>query len=95
MQLLAIVRRRTETFSEEEFATVLEPEAQAVRSLYTRGIVRSIWSRGDALGGVLLLEADSLEAVQQILHELPMIERGMAEVQSVLPLKPYRGFAPH
>ena len=95
MQVLAIVRRRTETFTDEQFAPVLEPEAQAVRTLYAQGIVRAIWSREDALGGVLLLEVDSPDHAREILFtKLPLVERGMAEVESVIGLKGYRGFGP-
>ena len=94
MQVLAIVRRRTERYSDAEFAPMLEPEAQAVRTLYAQGAVRQMWSREDALGGVLLLEAESLEAARAIVASLPLVERDMAEVEKIVPLKGYRGFGP-
>ena len=94
MQVLAIVRRRTETYSDEQFAPMLEPEAQAVRTFYTQGIVRAAWSRDDALGGVLLLEAESLDRAREIIATLPLVESGMAEVQMLIPMKGYRGFGP-
>lgn len=94
MQIVAIVRRRTETYSDEQFAPLLEPEAQAIRTLYAQGIVRSIWSRDDELGAVVLLEADSLERARDIIGGLPLFEKEMAEIQMLVPMKGYRGFGP-
>ena len=94
MQVLAIVRRRTETYSDEQFAPMLEPEAQAIRTLYAQGIVRNIWSREDALGAVVHVEAQSLEHARSIIAELPLVHTGMAEVQMLIPIKGYRGFGP-
>lgn len=94
MQILVLVRRRTERFSAEQFEPMLEPEAQAVRALYSQGILRNVWSRDDALGAVLLLEAESVDRVPEILATLPLVERGMAEVEKIIPMKGYRGFGP-
>lgn len=94
MQIIAIVRRRTETYTEEQFAPLLEPEAQAVRAFYIDGTLRAVWSRGDKLGAVLLLECDSLEHAQRKLATLPLFERDMAEVEMLIPMRGYRGFAP-
>ena len=94
MQVLAIVRRRTESFSEDAFAPVLEPEAQAIRTLYAQGIVRSVWSRDDVPGACLLLEAESLDRAREIVASFPLVERGMAEVETLIPLRGYRGFGP-
>jgi muconolactone delta-isomerase len=88
------VRRRTETFSEEQFAPVLEPEAQAIRTLYSQGVVRNVWSREDALGAVVLLEADSMDAAREIVAAFPLVQRGMAEVEMLIPMRGYRGFGP-
>jgi hypothetical protein len=94
VQVLAIVRRRTETYSDEQFAPMLEPEAEAVRRLHIEGVVRSIWSRSDALGAVVLLEADSLDHAREIVAAFPLVERDMAEVEMLIPMRGYRGFAP-
>lgn len=94
MQVLAIVRRRTETFSGEQFAPLLEPEAQVIRSLYAQGIVRAIWSREDTLGAVVLLEANSLDHARATVAEFPLMQRGMLELEQIVPLKGYRGFGP-
>ena len=94
MQFISVVRRRTETFSDEEFAPLLEPEAEAIRKLYEQGIVRTIWSRGDALGAVTLLEADTLEHAREIVQSFPLMQRGMLELEHLIPMRGYRGFYP-
>lgn len=94
MQFMAVVRRRTESFTDEQFAPMLEPEAEAVRDLYARGLVRSIWSREDKLGAVTLLEADSLDHARAIVESYPMMLCGMLELEALIPLRGYRGFGP-
>lgn len=94
MQVIAVIRRLTETFSPEEFAPILEPEAQAVRAHYEAGRVRDIWSREDALGAVVLFETDSIERAHEIIAALPLVQNEMAEVQMVIPVRGYRGFYP-
>lgn len=94
MQILVMVRRRTESFSDEQFAPVLEPEAEAIRSLYAQGIVRAVWSREDTPGAALLLETGSMEQARAIVATFPLVERGMAQVEKMIPLKGYRGFGP-
>lgn len=93
MQFISISRRLTERFSDEEFAAYIEAERERVRELYKAGIVRSIWSRKDAPGAVMLLEcADQAEA-QAAVGSLPLAQREMLEVQ-ILPLSPYPAFFP-
>ena len=94
MQFLSVVRRRTESFAEEEFAPLLEPEAEAIRRLYAQGIVRNIWSREDRLGAVTLIEAESLDRAREIVAGFPLMQRGMLELEALIPLKGYRGFGP-
>jgi len=93
MQFLAILRRRTEAFSEAQFADVLGPEALRARELYAEGRVRALHSRGDVPGAVLLVEAADEAEARRTVGRLPLMEREMAEVQ-VIPLLPYRGFVP-
>jgi len=94
MQFLSVVRRRTEAFSDEEFAPLLELEAEAVRALYAKGSVRAIWSREDEPGAVTLIEAESLEGARAVVDAYPLMQRGMLELQLLIPLKGYRGFGP-
>jgi len=94
MQFLVVLRRKTEGFSAEQVSALLEPEAQAARALYQGGALRQIWSRGDEPGAVELIEAADVEEVERCLDTLPMYKQGMLEAQAIIPLIPYRGFAP-
>jgi muconolactone delta-isomerase len=94
MQFLSTSRRRTELFSEGQFAPLLEAEAQRVRTLYAEGIIRQIWRRGDLPGACILFEAASEEEVRGHLATLPLAAAGMLEIISVIPLVPYPAFGP-
>jgi hypothetical protein len=93
MQILAVVRRRTESFSPEEFAALLDAEAEGVRVLHAEGTVRAAWTRDDVLGAVLMLEAENVDAARAALDALPLYSRGMLDAQFI-PLRAYRGFGP-
>jgi muconolactone delta-isomerase len=93
MQFISISRRRTEAFTAEQFATFLDAEALRVRELYAEGIVRSIWSREDIPGAVMLLECADHDAARAAIDSLPLARQGMLEVQ-ILPLRGYRAFGP-
>lgn len=93
MQIMALMRRRTEAFTAEQFEAVLDAEAERVRELYAQGIVRSIWSREDTPGAVLLVEAHSLDEANEALATLPLAKLGMLEA-TIVPLRGYRGFGP-
>jgi muconolactone delta-isomerase len=92
MQFLAISRRRTERFSDAEFAARRDEEVAQARVLYGAGFLRHIWTRGDIPGACLLVEADSEEQVREQLNTLPLYRAGMIEF-SLVPLKPYVGFS--
>lgn len=93
MEILAVVRRRTEAFTQAQFDELLAAEAEGVRRLYAQGFIRNAWSRGDVLGACLMLEGESIESARERLQELPLIGRGMADMQ-LIPLRGYRGFGP-
>lgn len=54
-------------------------------------LVRSINYIADMSGAVLMCEAASLEAMQEIAAQFPMVKAGVLNIE-VLPLKPYTGF---
>jgi hypothetical protein len=93
MRFLALVRRKNEEFSEEQLAAYLEPEAERVRELYTNGVFRAIYSRGDVKGAVVELECASLEEANQVMQTMPFAQQKMIAIE-IIPLLPYRGFAP-
>src|SRR3989442_14155261 len=93
MQFLTISRRRTESFSDAQFAALMEDEFQQGRALYASESLRHIWRRGDLPGACILWEAESEAEVREWLNTLPLMKAGMLEV-TVIPLKPYPGFGP-
>ena len=93
MRFLALVRRKTEDFTEAQIAEYLEPEAERVRDLYTQGVFRTVYSRGDVKGAVVELECASIEEAKQVMETMPFARQKMIDVE-VIPLLPYRGFAP-
>jgi uncharacterized protein YciI len=93
MQFLALTRRRTEAFSEADFAAVLEAEAEQARSFYASGIFRQIFSRGDIPGAAIVLEAADAAEARRIAGMLPLAQKGMMDVE-IIELRPYRGFGP-
>jgi len=93
MEFLAVCRRRTETFSDAEFAPRLDTEALRLRELYAEGVVRSAWSREAVPGACLLAESASLDEAQSKLVTLPLVALVMLEA-NIIPLRGYRGFCP-
>ena len=93
MQILAVLRRRVEAFSGEEFGALLDAEAEAARALYANGVLRAAWSREDVAGACLMFEVESVEAAHEALGTLPLYAAGMLESQ-LIPLRGYRGFGP-
>ncbi|HTV75152.1 MAG TPA: hypothetical protein VME66_15780 [Candidatus Acidoferrales bacterium] len=93
MQFLAITRRRTEKFSEAQFAAELEPEAEQARTFYTQGVFRAVYSRGDVPGAVILIEAGDYAEAERVMSAMPFARKGLMDVE-IVELRPYRGFAP-
>lgn len=81
-------------FPDEQFAAHIDAERERVRELYRDGVVRSIWSRKDAAGAVMLLECADEAAAHAAVSSLPLARRGMLELQ-ILPLSPYPAFFPN
>jgi muconolactone delta-isomerase len=93
MQFISISRRRTDRFTDAEFAPHIEAERQRVRELYKDGVLRSIWVRKDIPGAVMLLECADESQARAAIDSLPLARRDMLEVQLV-PLSGYPAFFP-
>ena len=91
MQFIVITRRRTETFTDAQFAEELASEGARARELYAEGHFRSLNSRGDIPGAVILLEARDLDDASHLVGTLPFAKLEMMDIQ-IIPLRPYRGF---
>jgi muconolactone delta-isomerase len=94
VQFMVLARRRTERFSEADFAPVLDDEADRARALYAQGVIRQIWSRADEPGACMLAEAATEQELRTTLDELPLVAAEMLEIEHIVPLAPYRGFCP-
>jgi muconolactone delta-isomerase len=75
-------------------ADLRETEFDTVRRLYTDGLVRQIWLRGDTGGACMIVEASSTDEVAAKLNALPLVRAGFLQSPLIVPLKPYSGFAP-
>jgi hypothetical protein len=93
MQYLTLSRRRAELCGAADFHRQLEDEAGLVRDLRQAGIIRQIWHRGDAPGECLLIEAPSEAAARAILEMSPLVQAGLFEIDTVVPLRSYDGVA--
>ena len=95
MQFLTLSRRRTDAFPPEAFTPDLNArEGQRVKELYTSGLLRQVWRRGDVPGATILWEAGSEAEVRSACESLPIFKAGMLEIVSLVPLEPYAGFGP-
>jgi muconolactone delta-isomerase len=94
MQFMTVSRRRTDKFSESEFAPYIPDEMQQARALYSEGSIRQIWRRDDVAGACILWEADTEASVRELLNRLPLVRAGMLEIVALMPLRPYAGFGP-
>lgn len=91
MQFIAITRRRTESFTDGQFAEQLPAEGVRARELYAEGHFRTINSRGDIPGAVIVLEARDVDDARRLIGSLPLAKLEMMDVE-IIPLRPYRGF---
>ena len=93
MKVYVLARRRGEAFTDQQFAPLMEPEAEEARRLYGEGHLRSIHGRQDVPGAVLELECASLDDAHKLTQRLPLVKAGMLEL-TFIPVGPYRGFLP-
>jgi len=94
-QFIALLKRNLDDHPAAAFTPeLLEAEAERARHFYAQGTNRAMWSRGDVPGAVVLIEAESAEEAISGLATLPLYERGMLLIESLVPLLPYRGFGP-
>lgn len=88
MKILVLPKLR-EGASVEQVQPHATAEIKAVWDLYAQGICREFYARPDRPGGVILMvEAPSVEAAQQALATLPLVERGLLDLD-LMPLAPF------
>jgi hypothetical protein len=68
-------------------------EVAYVSEQYIADTIRQVWSRADAPGACLLIEAADESAARAVVEALPLMKAGKLDIQMAIPLQPYRGFA--
>jgi hypothetical protein len=92
MQYLVPSRRRTDRYSDAEFARLIPQEAMQARHLYSIGFTSQIWHRADISGACQDVGAADESQVRERLATLPLAKAEMLDFE-IIPLKPYAGFA--
>ena len=69
----------------------LEGELAKSREYYGAGHLRNIWLIAGHKGAAALFEAESQEAVQKLIDDLPMVKKEYVK-HEIFPLEPYVGF---
>ena len=89
MQIMAIVTR-AQGRTDADVAAYRVPEGRGVWALYKSSVVRSMWSRTDHPGALLLLEVAGRAHARDAMMCLPMVRDGLVEFQ-LLELAPFQG----
>jgi hypothetical protein len=88
MKILVLAKRHGEV-SYEQIRPYVKPEVEAVWHLYAQGVIREFYTRADNGGpAILSVEAETVEAAQQALAALPMVERNLLDLEYI-PLAPF------
>jgi len=94
MQFMILFTRHPDKAEAPAPADLREKEFETVRDLYTDGLVRRIWLRGDVGGACMIVEATSTDEAAGKLNALPLVRAGFLSGPMIVPLKPDSGFAP-
>jgi muconolactone delta-isomerase len=93
MQYLVLIPRAANASSMALRKEDVESEAEYVRELYSKGIVRQIWLRAEG-GACMIAEAGDDERLNQVLSELPLVKCGYLAQPQISQLRAYSGFGP-
>lgn len=95
MQVITLVsRKKSDALTDALFAEWTDREQHRASTLYMEGTLRQIWLRDDVAGACLLFEVDDADTARTLTESLPMMQQGMLQLDAVIPLKAYPGFAP-
>lgn len=92
-EFLVITNRNYDDYSIDDFNGHLGGEVHHAQKLYEQRWFRSIWTRGDGKGVVILMEASTAEEARDVWRTLPLAAKGMIEA-TIIPLVAYHGFCP-
>ena len=85
-----VVATRNEDRPAEDFAPLMDPEADYALKLYKGEFVREIYSRTDGKGALVVVEAINEEKALEILSNLPLAKAGLLSFE-VYGTTAYRG----
>jgi hypothetical protein len=94
MQFMVMLTYYPEKAATPAPSDLSDAEFEKVRGLYSDGMVQQVWLRGDVRGACMIVEGPSLEQVSNSLNTLPLAQAGFLQPPTIVPLKPYSGFAP-
>ena len=77
-----VVATRNEDRPAEDFAPLMDPEADYALKLYKEEFVREIYSRTDGKGALVVVEAANEEAALEILSNLPLAKAGLLSFEA-------------
>jgi hypothetical protein len=88
MKILVLAQRHADV-SLDQMRPHFKAEVEAVWRLYSQGIVREFYTRGDSGGpAILTVESPSLDEARQALAELPLVEKKLLDLD-LIPLAPF------
>ena len=85
-----VVATRNQERPAEDFASLMDPEADHALKLYKEGFVREIYSRTDGKGALVVVEAENEKAALDKLSHLPLAKAGLLSFE-VYGTTAYRG----
>ena len=85
-----VVATRNEDRPAEDFAPLMDPEADYALKLYKEGFVREIYSRTDGKGALVVVEATNEETALEALSNLPLAKAGLLSFE-IYGTTAYRG----
>ena len=85
-----VVATRNEDRPAEDFAPLMDPEADYALKLYKEEFVREIYSRTDGKGALVVVDAINEEKALEILSNLPLAKAGLLSFE-VYGTTAYRG----
>ena len=77
-----VVATRNQERPVEDFASLMDPEADHALKLYKEGFVREIYSRTDGKGALVVVEAENEKAALDKLSHLPLAKAGLLSFEA-------------
>ena len=77
-----VVATRNQDRPAEDFAPLMDPEADYALKLYKEGFVREIYSRTDGKGALLVVESENEEKALDKLSNLPLVKAGLLSFET-------------